>query len=133
MQLIRVTMVVSAMFLNIQIHTPVPVVNSTTAHNANVCVKESMFSRHGFRIFVSDMNRCYYQSSLCQNGGTCVPGSDGAFTCRCPASYNGVYCSQYIQISGLFDCLNSAVILKSICVRYLCIRTLSKWWNMCGL
>lgn len=58
------------------------------------------------------MNRCYYQSSLCQNGGTCVPGADGAFTCRCPASYGGVYCSQYIQISGLLPYSNNAVFVQ---------------------
>jgi len=50
-----------------------------------------------------DINRCYYQPTICQNGGTCVPGSDGAFSCRCPVSYGGIYCEQFIQAPSLID------------------------------
>ena len=66
---------------------------------------------HEFEDMLLDMNRCYYQASLCQNGGTCIPGVDGAFTCQCPASWGGAYCSQYIPVSGMPDCsINSGML-----------------------
>jgi hypothetical protein len=49
------------------------------------------------------MNRCYYQPTVCQNGGTCVPGSNGAFSCQCSSSYGGTYCEQFIQVSSIDD------------------------------
>jgi hypothetical protein len=52
-------------------------------------------------ILLLDMNRCYYQSSICLNGGTCVPGSNGAYSCRCPSSYGGASCEQFLQTSSI--------------------------------
>jgi hypothetical protein len=49
------------------------------------------------------MNRCYYQPTLCQNGGTCVPGINGDYSCRCTPSYGGVSCDQFIQTSSIDD------------------------------
>ncbi len=40
---------------------------------------------------------------VCQNGGACVPGVDGAFSCQCPASYGGIYCEQFVQGSSLIN------------------------------
>jgi len=54
-------------------------------------------------IFLLVMNRCYYQPTVCQNGGTCVPGSNGAFSCQCSSSYGGTYCEQFIQVSSIDD------------------------------
>lgn len=45
-------------------------------------------------LILLDMNRCYSQPGLCQNGGTCVPGLNGAVSCRCSSLYMGVYCEQ---------------------------------------
>ncbi|CAF1083006.1 unnamed protein product [Adineta steineri] len=62
------------------------------------------------------MNRCSYQSALCRNGATCIPGLDGAFSCRCPISYTGVYCETFSQTSTIcssIPCRNGAT-----CVAY---------------
>jgi hypothetical protein len=79
-----------------------------------------------------DTNRCYYQPIICQNGGTCVPGVDGAFSCRCPVSYSGIYCEQFIQSSSLIDNYDKLRIFKSLSFSYLLVSTLQKRCNMCG-
>ncbi len=49
------------------------------------------------------MNRCYSQPAICLNQGTCVPGSNGAYSCQCPPSYTGTYCEQLRQVSSIND------------------------------
>jgi hypothetical protein len=66
---------------------------------------ERMISRNFYHDYflLLDMNRCYYQPSLCYNGGTCIPGVNGDFSCQCTSSYGGVYCEQFIQGSSIYD------------------------------
>ena len=47
-----------------------------------------------------DMNQCFTQS-LCQNGGTCLPGPGNTFTCQCSYPYSGTYCEQTILPSSI--------------------------------
>lgn len=47
-----------------------------------------------------DTNRCLYQSQVCRNGGTCIPGSNGAFQCQCPPTYTGIYCENFGSVSS---------------------------------
>jgi len=53
--------------------------------------------------FLLEMNRCYSQPTVCLNQGTCVPSSNGAFSCQCSSSYTGTYCEQLRQVSSIND------------------------------
>jgi len=54
-------------------------------------------------IFLLEINQCYSQPTVCLNQGTCVPGSNGAFSCQCLSSYNGTYCQQLRKVSSIND------------------------------
>ncbi|XP_078734164.1 protein crumbs homolog 2-like isoform X3 [Lampetra fluviatilis] len=48
-------------------------------------------------------------SEPCQHGGSCMPGDDGGFSCRCAPGYSGDNCEASVGGCSSSPCLNNAV------------------------